>query len=119
MRCEYEYWRPLYVWTCSYEYLLWPPEPCYAVVAKDAHERAVSPVGAAALPIFCPLQTLERGRLARQGAAVPDVLLRLHLQVGGRDVAQPVVQRQQYLLPGAVGESGLQPLHRNRFVRVR
>src|SRR3972149_3423146 len=115
---EYEYWRPLYVRTCSYEYLLWPPEPRSAIVTQDAHERSVFPVGAAALPVFRPLQALERGRLVRQGATVPDVLPRLHLQVGGRDVAQPVVQRQQQLLPGAVGEGGLQPLQRNRLVGV-
>src|SRR3972149_12015591 len=65
MRREYEYWRPLCVWTCSYEYLLRPPEPRSAIVAQDAHERAVFPVGAAALPVFRPLQALERGRPAR------------------------------------------------------
>src|SRR3972149_253982 len=51
---EYEYWRPLYVRTCSYEYLLRPPEPRSAIVTQDAHERAVFPVGAAALPVFRP-----------------------------------------------------------------
>src|SRR3990172_11065083 len=56
---EYEYWRPLYVRTCSYEYLLRPPEPRSAIVTHNAHQQTVFPVGAAALPVFRPLQALQ------------------------------------------------------------
>src|SRR3972149_2094666 len=78
MRLEYEHWPRLYARTCRYEYFLRPPLPRPAIVAEDPHERAVFPVSAATLPIFRSLQALERRRIARQGAAGPDVFLRLH-----------------------------------------